>query len=186
MCVAEKAAVIIHWVAGNVDAHGLLFQIQHLTLTHFGELRDGNGSRLVLILQQAEQADLALQILLPGGGNGIHHPVVHRQQFTAMVAEAVHGAAFDEVFHGPLVDLVPHTLGEVLQGFKGTALFPLGAHSTDKAVTHILHSAQTEADGITVHGELVLGVVHIRRQDRNTHILALCDIAGDFGCGIQD
>ena len=71
---------------------------------------------IIRILQHSEQTHLSLQIFLSGNRQGVHHALVHRQELASVVAEAVHGTALDEVFHGALVELaLPHPGQEVLQ-----------------------------------------------------------------------
>ena len=80
-----------------------------------------------------------------------------------MTAEAVHGAALDEILHGALVQLtLPHALDEVFQRFKGAALCTLANHSTNQSPTHIPHRPETEPDGISFHGKGIVRVVDIR------------------------
>ena len=103
-----------------------------------------------------------------------------------MVAEAVRRAALDEVFHGPLVELpLPHALDEVFQRLEGAALLPLFHHGANQADSYIFHRAKAEADGVALHGEVVLGVVQIRGQDGNPQFFTFRDISGNFRGGVQ-
>ena len=103
-----------------------------------------------------------------------------------MVAEAVRRAALDEVFHSPLVQLpFPHPLDEVLQGLEGAAFLPLFHHGADETPAYVFHRAQAEADGIALHGEVILGMVQIRGQHGNAQLLALGNVARNFSGGVQ-
>ena len=88
--------------------------------------------------------------------------------------------AADEVLHSPLVHVraVEHPLAEILEGGKGPVLLPLAHHGLDKAPADVLHGHQAEADAALLHGEPVIGAVHIRRQQGDAAVLALGDVFG--------
>lgn len=88
--------------------------------------------------------------------------------------------AADEVLHSPLVHVraVEHPLAEILEGGKGPVLLPLAHHGLDKTPADVLHGHQAEADAALLHGEPVIGAVHIRRQQGDAAVLALGDVFG--------
>ena len=103
-----------------------------------------------------------------------------------MAAKAIHSAAFDKVFHGPLVQFpFPHPLKEILQGFEGAALLALADHGPNQAVADVLHRTETKADRIALHHKVVIGVVDIRGQHRDIQFLTFGDVTGYFGGRIQ-
>ena len=174
-------------MAGNVDAGGLLLHGEKLPLVKLLELGDRHFARLVVLVQHGEQTHLPFQILLPGGGHAVHHLVVHCQKFAAVIAEAVHRAALDEVFHGALVQLaLPHPFQKIFHRAESAALRPFGRHGTDKTAAYVFHRAEAEADGVALDGEVVLGMVDVRRQNRDSQLPALGDITGDFGGRVQN
>ena len=103
-----------------------------------------------------------------------------------MVTKAIQRAAFDEVFHGTLVQFaLAHPLQEILHGAEGAAFPALGRHAADQTATHIFHCAHTKADGLALHAEMVLRMVHIRGQHRNAQFLTFGNVAGDLGGRVQ-
>ena len=106
--------------------------------------------------------------------------LVHCYQLGASGSQTVEGTAADEVLHSPLVHVraVEHPLAEILEGGKGPVLLPLAHHGLDKAPADVLHGHQAEADAALLHGEPVIGAVHIRRQQGDAAVLALGDVFG--------
>ena len=79
-----------------------------------------------------------------------------------MIAEAIHCAAFDEIFHRTLIQLITHTLDEILRRFERAVLDTVSRHRTDQSPSHILYCAHTKSDTVPFYRKLVLGVVNIR------------------------
>ena len=103
-----------------------------------------------------------------------------------MVTEAIHSTAFNEVFHGTLVDFAfSHSLQKIFQRFERAAFLASGNHIAYQTYTNIFNSSQAKADSIPFYGKLSIGMVHIRRQHRNAHILTLGNIAGDLHGRVQ-
>ena len=128
---------------------------------------------------------MSFEILLTGGADRVHHGFVDGQKFASVIAEAIHCAALDEVFHGSLIELaLPHSLKEFLQRFERAVGIALCDNTADQASADILDCAQTEADAFPFHGERVIGMINVRRQGHDAHALTLVDIAGDLGSGI--
>ena len=88
-----------------------------------------------------------------------------------MAAQAVHCPAADQILHRPLVQLpIVHALQEVLQRTEGAALPALGSHAADKPSADVFHSPKAETNAPLLYGEMVLGVVDIRRQQGNAQL----------------
>ena len=106
-------------MAGDIDTSGLLLHQHHIRLAQFRQGGNGNCCGLVILVQHAKQAHLAVQVLLAGGCNTVHHAVINSKQFAAVMAEAVQRTAFDKVFYGTLVQLaLIHSLQEFFHAAK--------------------------------------------------------------------
>ena len=98
-----------------------------------------------------------------------------------MVAEAVRSAAFDEIFHRPLIQFpFTHPFDKILQGFEGTALLTLGNHGADQTHTNIFHRAKAKTNGIPLRYKGILRMIDIRRQNRNPPFFTLGNILGNL------
>ena len=103
-----------------------------------------------------------------------------------MIAKAVHGTALDKVFNGPLVQLsFSHPLQKFFQRPEGAALIAFADHGSDQPMTHILHSSQAESNRVPLYHKMVVGMVDIRGQGLNPHLLAFGNIPRDLLRGIQ-
>ena len=102
------------------------------------------------------------------------------------MAKAVKGAAFDEGIHHPLVAVsIKHPLAKIGQGSKIPPRLPLVQYLEGKTPAHALHGGQTKTDPSLGHGKVGPGVVHIRGQQGNAAGLALGNILGYLGAGVQ-
>ena len=174
-------------MAGEIEACGLLLHshpVGPADFIHFGNRNAQSGGFLV---QHGEHAQLPLHIPAAAVCHCRHGRLIHRKQLASIEAKAIHGPAFDQIFHHPLVQVpLIHPLEKILQIPEGTAGGPLGDHGADEAPAHVLHRPQAEPDALGLYGELVRGVVDIRRQNRNLQLLTLGNVSGDFPCAVQD
>ena len=148
-----------------------------------GILRNVRQLDLVGILaagdrRHTEHIQLSLYILPPGAADGVQHHLIHGDELGAPVPQTVEGAAADEILHGALVHIaaVIHPLAEVLEGLEQSPLLPLLHHRQDEAPSDVLDGHQTEPDTLRLHGEPIVGAVHIRRQQRDAAVTAFSDV----------
>ena len=182
----EGGAVVVHGMARQVQARDLPL----LAHAHLGrQLRQvGNGHAAGRLVhgRGVEEAQLPLHVPAAALGHGVHHRVVNRQQLAPPEAEAVAGAALNQILQRPLVELRGvHPAAEVLQAPEGPVFRPLLHHLVDKAPANVLHRGQAEADALGHHGKVGGGLVQVRRQHRQPQVLAGPHIGGHLSGAVQ-
>ena len=187
---AQQRPVIVHRVAGKIQAGRLFFQAHFLLRAQLRDIRhrDGrHGRRRILTGNQVEQAHLTLDIFAFLVGCGVHDQLVHAQHLRTIEPEAIAGAGLDEVFQRAFVEVCAvHAQGEILKAREFSVLLALVHDLQDEAAPDVLDGGQTEADAARHDGEVVVRFVDIRRQERNVHGAAFGDILGDLDRAVQD
>ena len=174
-----RAPVVVHGVAAEVQARGLLLHEHPLgggILRQVGQV-DGRGLGIASAAR-AEHVQLALHIHFAAVGDGIQHLLVHLDQLGTVGPHGIEGARADQVLHRTLVHIaaVEHPLAEVLEGGEGAALVPLAHQCLNETPADVLDGHKAEADAALLHGEAVVGAVHVRRQQGDAALPALGDI----------
>ena len=181
---AQQRPVLVHRMAGQIQTGRLLFQTHFLLHAHFRDIRclhSWHGSGAVFAGQQIEQTHLAVDILILLAGRCVEHKLIDTQHLGAVQSKAVAGTGLDEIFQRPLVEIRSvHTGGKILKAGELPALLSLVHDLLDKAASDILDRRQAKADAARHDGEIVVGFIDIRRQQRNAHRAALGNILGDL------
>ena len=168
---------------GNIQAGRLLFVVQdrkQILLGHFGNL---NRHIRRMILKAVKEADLTAQVFLLLRCDPANDRLVNRQKLAAIIAEAVHCAALNQILHGALVQFrLLQPLAEIGESGKRPVLLAFGDHLANQAAPDVLHCAESEANCIALHGEHVLGAVHVGRKNTDAQLLTLRNIPGDLLC----
>jgi hypothetical protein len=78
-----------------------------------------------------------------------------------------------------------HFFAKMKQIMKTPLAFSELEKGTDCAFSHVADGQHSEADSSLQRTEFQIAFIDIRREDRNAHVLAFCDIHDDF-FGIAD
>ena len=130
----------LHGVSRKVQSAGLTLHIQQFLAGKLRNIRQACRGRRAVLDELCEQVDLPLQSALLGAGFGIQHRFIHRQKLGAVGPQAVKGAAANEVFQHPLVQVVAaHAAAEIVKIAEG-AVGPALLHQLFyKAHAHVFH-----------------------------------------------
>ncbi len=174
--------VLVHGVSAQVQAcdlflHGHEFpgrELVHLGYRYGGGAVCGGGAAGRV---HAEQIHLAADVAALVLAETVHHVSGYHLQGPALVAHAVESPGQDEVLHAPPVELLAgHAPAEVLKAGKRPAQPPLGHKALRGRPAHALYPHKTKAQAVPGHGEVGVGLVHIRRQHLYAHLPAFSDV----------
>ena len=174
---AGGLSVVVYGVAGEVEAGGLALHGHELAARILLHVRHGHGgtARVGLpLVAEAEEVELALDIVPPVGGDALEHVVRHLHERLAAAAQAVEGAGLYETFDRAAVELLAgHAAAELLKAREGPVLPALLHQQLYKALAYVLDGHEAETDVPAHDGEARVGLVHVRRQDLYAHLAAL-------------
>ena len=174
-------------VAADVNAQHLFFKGQKLFLFILASLWHPDGKRFPLSLSQnikkghlARHSRFLFLVDLIQDLNIDHHA------FLPGSGHAVQRPGFDQIFQNTLVPVLSRqTLDEILKAHKRSSGTALLHKPLDHRLPDALNGAEPIADTAVVHREASLSLVHIRRQDLDSHLPAGKDILRHL-CGIID
>ena len=176
----HRVPVLVHGVAGEVEAGGLLLHQHQLLRGVLVDIWQGYllySGLAVRPCRHGEEVHLPLQVLAVAVRHRVHDGLVHLDQLGPPGPQGVKGAGADQVLHRPLVDVaVRHPVAEVVEGREGALLCPVPHHRLDEAPADVLDGHQAEADASLLHGEPVGGAVDVRRQQGDAAVPALADV----------
>ena len=173
---------LLHRVSRQIQTAGFPLHIEQFPAGKLGNIGQGGHRGRTFLLKIGKQVDLPFQIALGGVGFGIQHAFIDLQKLGPAHAHAVEGAASDEVFQHPLVQVIgAHPLAEIVEIPEGAVLPALLHQLFDEANTHIFHRAKAEADVVPRHGKVGAGFVDIGGQNGDPQFLGLLDVLGHLG-----
>ncbi len=178
---------LLHGVSRQIQATGLPLHIQQFPAGKLGDIGQRGHRRRTFLLKIGKQVDLPLQIALGGVGFSIQHAFIDLQKLGAAGAHTVEGAAPDEIFQHPLVQVIgAHPLAEIVEIPEGAVLFPLLHQLFDKANAHVFHRAKAKADVVPCHRKVGAGFVDVGGQHGDPQLLGLLDVLGHLGILTQN
>ena len=183
---AEGVPVSIQGMTGNIEPDQFPFQPEDLSFGDFRQVGDGNGVGTgdVLFSKEAQLAGDPVPLFT---GRRFQGRVHNGQQLAPAQAESVHGTAFDQGFHHPLVHLGQvHPAGEVKEVPEGPPFLPFLQDHGDRRIPHAFDGPQTEADGVAVHGKPGFTGIDVRRQYLDAHVPAHPDVPAHLVCHGDD
>ena len=124
-----------------------------------------------------KEAHLAGGLVPALEGRCLHDPLTGVVHLFPGVPQPVQGAAVNQGFQRPAVQLPPvHPGAEVQHPGEGAAPLPLGGELVDDAPAQPLDSQQAEADGVALAPEPGHAVVDVGRQDGDAPLPALAQV----------
>ena len=178
--------VLIQRMAGDVHAGGLALHLEPGLFVKFGQIGHRRRRGLDFGCTHVEQGDLARDHALELAGRAVHGPLEHVQLLAAPPGQVIKGPRADQALHALLVDGAGGVaVDEVVEVQVVAAALPLLHQLGDGVVAQVLDPRQAEAHALlaleVVHGELLLGVVDVRRQHRDAPLAQGLDVIGDLG-----
>ena len=112
----------------------------------------------------------------------LDHPVQHVEALGASPAQGVEDAGLDQALQGLPVDDLRIRVLEQVERRRERPMFPAeGQQLADGRLADVLDRRQPEADVPFLHGEGIVALVDVGRQDLEAHFVALGDVLDDLG-----
>ena len=191
---AQQVAHLVQRVAGDVNAgHFLLHAEKHLAgMLRQGGDPEGRLRRAAAVRpRQIEQAQLAGQVLALLLSGVVHQLLVDAEQLRPVMAQPVQRPGLDEAFHRALVHAFAAGPADEIKNVGKGPVQALLYDQLHRALPHVLHAAQPEADtghapAVPAHAVFPDALVHVRRQDRDAVGAAVLDVACRLGQIVHD
>ncbi len=111
------------------------------------------------------------------GGDGI----IHRGQHGFPRTERIDGARLNEAFkHAFVQEARFDTFAEIVKGFELSLTQPRFTNRLGGVLANILDGSKTEANGFPDGREVEIALIHIGRENGNTHPARFIDVFHDF------
>ena len=176
----EGIPVGIQRVPGHIEPDQFPFQPEDLLFGDFRQVGDGDGvgTGNVFLPEKPQLAGDPVPLFT---GRRFQGRVHNGQQLTPAQAESVHGTAFDQGFHHPLVHLGQvNPAGKIEEVLEGSPFRPFLQDHGHGRIPYAFDGPQAEPDGMAVHGEPGFTGVDVRRQHLDAHIPAHSDVPADL------
>lgn len=143
----------VQGMARDVKSDEFLFKTQDFVLRDFRQVRDRDG-RSALPRIAAKQGKLPCHAVMLILGRRVKRPVHDGKKLTATITKGIHGTAFDEVFHDPLVDLGQvYPAGKVKKVLEKPMSFPFLEDNGYSRFPDALDGAKAKAHIIAINGK---------------------------------
>src|SRR5262249_1462497 len=138
--------------------------------------RPGGVARAAVTAEQAHDPGVTLT---PAGEGVVDDLLVHVEEPLPRGPERVERARPDERLDRALVErLRVDAVAVVEEVLVRAAVIASGHDVLDEALPDIAHRGHTEPDRSVTHGEVALGLVHVRDEHRDPDLPALVEVDG--------
>ena len=164
-------------MSAEIDSQNFFLESQQRVLVILVHIRHPDLEILLhIISRQIKKAELPGHCILLLLGGAVHDLTVNRHLLPAVPLQAVQRSRFDKVLYGSFIDRSRKPLHKIFQGKEGTSVLSFFYQSFDHRPSHAFDSGKSVADTVSVNRKSIIPPVHIRREDRNSHLAAYKDI----------